>query len=168
MHPDDRKLCNTREDWDTLIEYMFGNEFMTPDIQEDVEYWWVDTNDGAFVVPLIFVKQDEDKLFEYCPDYIAHEVAMGASFEIQEIQQLTGVVYRLSASGYMDCTDWECADTYEAACEKLADNYGDWDKEVEYWCEECDEKQDYTAISEAFENSWICKECRDGIHSPDA
>jgi hypothetical protein len=32
---------------------------------------------------------------------------------------------RMSAPGYMDCTDWECHATAQAAADSLVDNYGE-------------------------------------------
>lgn len=57
-------------------------------------------------------------LAQYMPEGCSGEVA---SATVRRNRYLC----RMSAPGYMDCTDWESHDSAQAAADSLVDNYGD-------------------------------------------
>ena len=58
-------------------------------------------------------------------DYIA-----GDTFGQFTLVRVSGVFWRLSAPGYMDCTDWSFAETLREAVEDCQDMFGD-DEELD-------------------------------------
>ena len=87
--------------------------------------------EGQFMQPEITAKQTwyqvEDKwgeTFLYPGDLFSKE-EVAAEHEEAEVEELEGFGARLSASGYLDCTDWCVLDTEEEAEQYLIDTYGD-------------------------------------------
>jgi hypothetical protein len=86
--------------------------FMQPEIIHDL-FLIVETRDGDTVIPAdaAFSQKWTEALFvPHCAGMGAARYAFGA---------------RLSAPGYMDCTEWSLYDSEEEAREGLADVYGD-------------------------------------------
>lgn len=115
----------------------FCNEcgLMQPDIQQS-DYFMVETNHGTEFIP--------DDVIGRLP--FAIDFAKGGSFnidgpefpalvralspyvegtDISEVSPRSGWIARLSAPGYMDCTDWCAFDTEQEAQQYLIDTYGE-------------------------------------------
>ena len=86
----------------------FDGSFMKPEIQ-DGTWWVVDGPDGMWVFPLRYFTRD-DLMSEYPK---------------AEIETQRGYGSRLSAPGYLDCTDWGLHPTEDAAAEELLEIYGE-------------------------------------------
>jgi hypothetical protein len=95
----------------------------TPEMRHDAEVTesdpagsWVRVEypDGPFLVP--------PELADYCENRKAYS-----------IERCHGWVGRMSAPGYLDCTDWETGDTEEAVVSQLKEHHG---------CSECGEFED--------------------------
>jgi hypothetical protein len=105
-------------------------------MEQQVEFGqWVvvDTNCGGCVLPADLVDVDKvkrwaesdspwakNKLAKLVGDYIE-------GTEIYSVEIKAGWGGRLSAPGYMDCTEWSVYDTEEEALEELTEMYGDDD-----------------------------------------
>lgn len=111
----------------------FAGQFMRPQIVGSLIYYAVETNNGTEYVPgdLVILpfgwKLDQTlyvdderwldlafKLRDYCEAKITGEITIRR-----------GYLARLSASGYMDCTDWSAHATEDEAAQYLIDTYGD-------------------------------------------
>ena len=93
--------------------------FMKPQIKF-AQYFEVETNQGTFIVPADVVDSTMSAAPEAFADYVEGEVLGDDPIEVKE-----GWLARLSAPGYMDCTDWNVFDTEEEAVQGLKDLYGD-------------------------------------------
>lgn len=92
------------------------SDFMTPDIQQG-RFYLIETTEGTEVVPGNMVgRQPALKTFR---PYINGKMIAGYKPEERE-----GFYFRMSASGYMDCTDWSHAETEAEAIEELLSTYG--------------------------------------------
>lgn len=91
-------------------------------------YARVETTRGDYIVP-----------WNHCPDPTREELAQYApegigiidADDITSVENHTGWYGRYSADGYLDCTDWETADSEEELAEMLDDLYGDFDDDDE-------------------------------------
>ena len=99
--------------------------FMKPEIFRDKFQVIRDTSEGDIYTPLDFADSPEDAANEW-------------DVPIENIETIEGYGARLSASGYMDCTEWAVFDTREEAAQYLLDMYGnecgepeDWEAELE-------------------------------------
>jgi hypothetical protein len=105
--------------------------FMEPEITCKQQGWLVETLDGTWWVPSDVhdvpqhIKQDVtlvegdvgfDELKEGLKDYCG-------STRITGIEAVFGYFYRMSAPGYLDCTDWCFAKTIREAKDDLKENY---------------------------------------------
>jgi|SRR6185369_4219760 len=115
----------------------FKESFMQPEIEE-TDYYEVETNEGTETVPADVVgklpflvyfhwskgsfydldAQEWFLLIEAIKDYVSGR-------DIVEITAKHGFIARLSAPGYMDCTDWSAFETADEAAEYLIEMYGD-------------------------------------------
>ena len=93
----------------------FQDTFMSPDLYLG-DYREVSTRQHETSVIPVDVENSDD------PDDYADYVE-GAPNEVSEVR--TGWLYRVSASGYMDTSDWGVADTEEEAIEALIEYFGD-------------------------------------------
>jgi len=84
--------------------------FMVPEYTESIEWWKIDTeHDGATYVPRkIFTRGELYGFFEVTDEDISVAKGFGA---------------RLSAPGYLDCTEWAVFDTLEEAREYIQEQY---------------------------------------------
>lgn len=129
------------------FEDHFKGQFMQPVIEE-YDYYEVETDNGTEIIPADMVGNLEglskpgDELRAYdevkvCPtdhdiesltprwtaalralkDYVEGD-------DIQSIEFKHGFLARLSASGYMDCTDWSAHGTEQEAKDYLINTYG--------------------------------------------
>lgn len=93
-------------------------QFMRPQIDGPVAVWVVDTDQGTEIVP-IDVCDDREGLTQYL---------QGEPYDLQDAERRSGqYIARLSAPGFMDCTDWSIFDSYQAAAEYLVETYDDQD-----------------------------------------
>lgn len=88
--------------------------FMTPQYYE-TDYYSVDTNIGTEIVPCD-VCNDGTKLSDYVEGNVIY---------LTGTKRKHGWVGRLSASGYMDCTEWIAASSMEGIKTLLTELYGE-------------------------------------------
>jgi hypothetical protein len=94
---------------------------MKPEIVGPTDWWEVDTHEGTFFVQAEFVGlKKEDVELEKLKDYV--DVADVGHIIDWELKRGYGA--RMSAPGYLDCTDWTVFDTVGEAREHLVDDYG--------------------------------------------
>ncbi len=89
--------------------------FMEPEIIHGTWYE-IETNNGTWFVPVDLIGEPENNFEEKLVQYT--EGTKVYSWNIKE-----GYGARLSARGYLDCTDWSVFDTEEEAREFLIDTY---------------------------------------------
>lgn len=111
--------------------------FMQPEIWQD-SYYTVETNCGTEIVPVDVCGtlspcghiEDEDVCRDCLRDHFGDYIE---GREIYSAELKTGWLYRLSAPGYLDCTDTGSADTESEAIAELLDMYGNECGEPEEW-----------------------------------
>ena len=91
--------------------------FMKPQITRKEDWWKVETQDGTMFYPCQIMSRGQ---------------AEGAWILEEETERVIGYGYRLSAPGYMDCTEWSVVDSPEEAISDLDVTYGD---DSEEWAE---------------------------------
>ena len=94
----------------------FEGQFMQPEIYKDRAYI-VETTHGTGVVPWKLVGNVKE--MDYLEDYLE-----GAPYDDQELVIKEGYLARMSAPGYLDCTEWSIHDTEEEALAYLEEMYG--------------------------------------------
>lgn len=111
------------------LEALFSGQFMTPDIDE-CDYWEVETDQGTSYVPVDVVGVRSDMGVGY---YIDDDEASAEEREFlvalsdytddrpQSAELKHGWLARLSAAGYMDCTEWTAFATEQEAIDYLAE-----------------------------------------------
>ena len=102
--------------------------FMQQDISDKTFGYSVETREGTYFVPGFVCgdlgirgHHDETsrKFADLCKalqDYVGHG--------IESLERVTGYFARMSAPGYMDCTDWVCYASKREAMHDLRDMYG--------------------------------------------
>jgi len=92
-----------------------SDNFMQEQVTVLMEWWEVDGREGTMYFP--------------CDEFTAQQAAEAYEFPqaIDSITRRTGYGARLSAPGYLDCTDWTVCDTEEEARETLRELFGDDD-----------------------------------------
>lgn len=91
---------------------------------------WVPAEDFPMLKNAVMMMQDTAEPSEASLD-LADEVYEGGKESIQSLQITNGFGARLSAPGYMDCTEWSVFDTAKEAEEYLKEMYGDESEEDE-------------------------------------
>ena len=86
-------------------EYAKIDSFMEPQVTD--KRWW-------------FVIESEDGIL-YSPD--SEPVVFDENARVWSVDHTVGYGARLSAPGYMDCTDWVVFDTEQEAIDYLAETY---------------------------------------------
>jgi hypothetical protein len=86
--------------------------FMEPQVVKD-RWYKCDTDNGIEFVPWDVVCDDTSKLWEF------------VSGKLEKFELIEGWGARLSAPGYLDCTDWCVFDTEQEAVDYLAEEYGE-------------------------------------------
>jgi hypothetical protein len=101
--------------------------FMQPQVVGPQKWWRFDTAAGVQEFPGELLKQpagdplnDKDFL-EAALQYLEHTFKVE---EITEVEVVEGYGARMSAPGYMDCTEWSVFDTEEEAREYLVEEEG--------------------------------------------
>ena len=90
--------------------------FMQRQVTEKQLWWEVETTHGTEWLPVELIGKepaDSDAFADYCEG------------DVLSWEQREGFGARLSAPGYLDCTEWSVFDTAEAAETYLAENYPD-------------------------------------------
>jgi hypothetical protein len=98
--------------------------FMQKQVTVKQSWWQVETSIGTEIVPADLVSQepaDSSAFEDYCEG------------QVQSWELIQGYGARLSAPGYMDCTEWTVFDSPEEAEQYLDEMYGD--EEEEQSCE---------------------------------
>ena len=87
--------------------------FMEEQVTHLMDWWQVDGRAGTAWFP--------------CDDFTEEEAAEAYELPqgIKTISSVTGYGARLSADGYLDCTEWCVFDTEQEAAEYLRDTFGD-------------------------------------------
>lgn len=104
-----------------------ADQFMQPSITRKLDWVELDGTHGSTFVSLEDVgkyetdSEDEDANAEA---ELAHYAAYYEG-KIESINYVSGFGARLSAPGYMDCTDWTVFSTRQEAEQYLVDTYGD-------------------------------------------
>jgi hypothetical protein len=88
--------------------------FMKPEIERNY-YYSVETTDGTEIIPANVVGS-KGRIADFCH---------GTPLDNQPCEMQYGVIARMSAPGYLDCTDWSAHGTEEEALAYLNDMYGD-------------------------------------------
>ena len=110
----------------------FTNSFMQP-VVEQAPYYEVETNFGTWIVPadvvgFPFAPTDGETYTDEHPQWEDICAAVEDYVEGNDTQHVTpksGWIARMSASGYMDATDWSAFDTEQEAIDYLEETYGD-------------------------------------------
>ena len=95
----------------------YRGEFMKPQIFK-THYWEVDGDSGTTIVPVDVCDADPKM------DNAAQIKLMSSyyeGFEISNMERKNGWLYRLSAPGYMDATEYEAFPSYREALEHALD-----------------------------------------------
>lgn len=89
--------------------------FMLPRVEHG-KWIKVETNIGTEIVPADLVGGDPTQA--KLKDYLEGD-------RIQSFEVVEGYGARMSAPGYLDCTEWTVFDTYQEALDFLNETYGD-------------------------------------------
>lgn len=116
------------------LSSVFASSFMQPEIIE-CDYFAVETEQGTDFVhhecmrlPFTINFAAGGQFNEDSDGFALLQRAFAPYVEGNEITEIAprhGFLARLSASGYMDCTDYTPCDTEEEAAQHLIDQYGD-------------------------------------------
>jgi len=116
------------------LHEVFADSFMKPQIEES-DYFECETEQGTSFVPADLVRLPFAVNFKaggFFDDESPHWRALARSLlpyvNGDELAQVTvghGFMARLSAPGYMDCTDWTAYETADQAAQSLISAYGD-------------------------------------------
>jgi len=96
--------------------------FMQRQVTEKKLWWEVDTTHGTKFLPVDLIGKepaDSESFRDYCEG------------DVLSWEQREGFGARLSAPGYLDCTEWTVFDTEEEAEKYLDEMYGDDEDESE-------------------------------------
>lgn len=121
-------MTQEAQSFQNQVKEAYKGSFMQPEIKQ-AKCFVVDGDQGGIFVDSVDIRGvsdiegvvdvedidfEDQKIFE--STYEDHFV--GGSF-IYSVEVREGFMYRLSASGYMDCTDWSFAKTEEEALQEL-------------------------------------------------
>lgn len=100
-------------------EFRAGCNFMQPVIEQS-EYFSVETSIGTEIIPADLIG------LENCTDGELREYLEGAPVSPNGVAyRISGYVARMTAPGYMACTEWRAFDTEQNAREYLVSIYGE-------------------------------------------
>ncbi len=103
-------------------------DFMEQQITDKERWAAVETDCGTEFVPieqlgiLLPVREDGPEWVDDCADILRPYLEGNRVFSVEET---TGYGARLSAPGYLDCTQWAVFDTEQEARDYLEETYGD-------------------------------------------
>ena len=98
------------------LQIHFETSFMKPQTLFD-NWYLLETTEGGMCLPMS----------EFGDNLTDDDLAGAVNSDIEEVNKAQGFGARLSASGYIDCTEWTFFDTEEEAVKYLIDTYGDDD-----------------------------------------
>ena len=115
--------------------------FMQPEIWQD-RFYTLETDNGTETVSVdvcgFLPDRDEDEEGEFTPEELSdHFGDYIEGTKIYSCELSSGWLYRLSAPGYMDCTETGSAETEQEAIETILELYGsddnpeDWEEELQ-------------------------------------
>lgn len=123
-----------------LDEAFPRDEHMMPEITMKQKWYVVDGPEGTDYIPDLVGEVDASTVIGSgeatrveIPDQLKDYTANSEAYDITLVE---GYGARLSASGYLDCTEWSVFDTPEEAAQYLADQYGQEEEEDKYECAE--------------------------------
>jgi hypothetical protein len=93
--------------------------FMNYEITNKQDWWQVEDNGTNFYPCAYFTREEVAKM---------HQIDLADEDEAEQIEQIKGYGARLSASGYLDCTEWGVYQTRAEAKAALDEMYGDDDE----------------------------------------
>ena len=105
--------------------------FMNYEITGKQPWWQVEDGETSFYPCAYFTRSEVEKL---------HDLDSGATDDIEKVTRIEGYGARLSAPGYLDCTEWGVYESRAAAKAALDEMYGD---------DEADEADDEPACEAA-------------------
>jgi hypothetical protein len=95
------------------------DSFMQPTMTDRQLVYEVDTTHGIFFVPADVFNFSDD------PEALAKELHNFVEGEVENVQRRYGYLARMSAPGYMDCTDWIFGTNKRELMRELREMYGD-------------------------------------------
>lgn len=98
----------------------FANSFMQPYVYHGL-YFAIETSYGTEIVPADVIGRTCGTAAEAFQNYV--EGTIEDTDDCVECQE--GWLARMSAEGYMDCTDWTAHASEQEAVDYLVDMYGD-------------------------------------------
>lgn len=111
------EYCEAR-DWVSDDLARLDKEFMSPDFSEGRGYR-VETSEGE----TIYLPEDVTGA-DPTPESLRDYVEARDPVEVVEVELVVGCFARLSAAGYLDCTDWLFASSRQAVARELVEAYG--------------------------------------------
>jgi hypothetical protein len=117
---EENERMQAEEQFETEFNAAFENQFMKPQVYEDF-YFEIDTTCGLEIVPSDVIGRTCGTDVSAFLDYIEGKpLDSDATIECKH-----GWLARLSASGYLDCTDWTAHKTEREAKQYLLEMYGE-------------------------------------------
>ena len=120
-----------KEEIDARFDAMSG--FMQPDVTTKQQWYEIDGPMGTEWIPYDFVGDLEDSSVFACTtghhDVPPELADYAENTEFYTISLVEGFGARLSAPGYLDCTDWSVFESEFEARQHLVENYADDDSE---------------------------------------
>jgi hypothetical protein len=110
--------------------------FMQQEITDSQTWLEIDGTHGITFIPTDLLSADEFRDATQT-EYDLSDASLAESFgkyydgTVESVSLRIGFGARLSAPGYMDCTEWSVYDTREQAAAELAEMYGDDDDDSE-------------------------------------
>lgn len=126
------------------------NRFMEPQVTEKQKWASLDGKPGTSYIPLDVFEGPHDNSGEH---FTEDGIYKPGEYEFEIIE---GYGARLSAPGYLDCTEWSVFETDIEAAEYLAEQYGDADEEDEEPCA-VDECNNYGTIDPEDGRGKVCE-----------
>lgn len=112
----------------TELANAYQDSFMKPELFHG-EYVEIDGDNGSIIVPIehitISLQDGAESEYEDLSEDDMENVAQAyqnhfaGNAEVYDVAVKTGYIHRLSASGYMDCTDYSASETEEEAIQEL-------------------------------------------------
>jgi hypothetical protein len=90
--------------------------FMSYEITNKQNWWQVEDNGKNFYPCAYFTREAVAKM---------HQIDLADEDEAEQIEQINGYGARLSAPGYLDCTEWSVYQTRAEAKAALDEMYGE-------------------------------------------
>ena len=112
----------------TELANAYQDSFMKPELFHG-EYVEIDGDNGSIIVPIehitISLQDGAESEYEDLSEDDMENVAQAyqnhfaGNAEVYDVAVKTGYIHRLSASGYMDCTEYSASDSEEEALQEL-------------------------------------------------